>query len=250
MSQQDISINELWEMERNQIARLNKDVLINCILASKNTLQEPNHQVQQKLDDITRELVDLKDKITSPESVFNKKISHMQGQITKQAEVIAKQQSFLEYIDRKERETRLVVLGVPDENEALDGETTDEGKLNKIWNVLEEPVNIKSHRRLGQSDPGGVRKRPILVTVESRQVREKIIGKTKKLNDFGVPFDRIFVKRDTHPSVRNEWKRLRDAEKAEKEKPENVGSVIRLDTRERKLYRDGVVIDSWQQISF
>ena len=35
-------------------------------------------------------------------------------------------------------------------------------------------------------------------------------------------------------------------EAAEKARPENVGSVIRLNTRERKVYRDNVVIDSWQ----
>ena len=249
MSQPDYSINDLRRMERAQLSRVNKDVLVNCILASKNTSQEPNVQLQQKLEEITRELVDLKDKITSPESVFNKKIAHMQHQIDKQAEIIAKQQGFLESVDRRERETNLVVLGVPDENEAFDGETTDDGKLNKIWNVLEEPLNIKSHRRLGQSNPG-VHKRLILVTLETKQVRDKILGKTKKLKDCGSPFDSVFVKRDTHPAVRNEWKRLHDAEKAEKEKPENVGCEIKLDTKERKLYRDGVVIDAWKQISF
>lgn len=229
--------------------RLNKEILVNCIISSKNTLQEPDNQLKQKLDQITKELLALKESITHPESVFNKKITHMQEQINRQGEVIAKQQSFLEAIDRKERETRLVVLGVPDESEALDGEITEEGKLNKIWSKLDEPLDIKSHRRLGQSDPG-VRRRPILVTLESKQKREKILLKTKKLKESGAPFDTVFVKRDTHPSVRNEWRRLRDAEKAEKEKPENIGCVIRLDIRERKLYRDGIVIDSWQQTSF
>ena len=107
------------------MARVNKDVLVNCILSSKNEVEESNLLLQQKLDDITRELADLKSKITSPESTFNKKLSHMQDQIDKQAEIIARQQHFLEAIDRKDRETKLVVLGVPDENESLDGATTD-----------------------------------------------------------------------------------------------------------------------------
>ena len=58
------------------------------------------------------------------------------------------------------------------------------------------------------------------------------------------------MKKDVHPSVRNEWKRLRDAERTEKDRPENVGCVIRLDVRERKLYRDDVVIDKWNPLFF
>lgn len=52
-------------------------------------------------------------------------------------------------------------------------------------------------------------------------------------------------KKDVHPGVRKEWKRLREAEEREKERPENVGCVIRLDTRQRKLYRDNNVMDCW-----
>ena len=173
----------------------------------------------------------------------------MHEQIEKQAEVIARQQTFLESIDRREREIKLVVLGVPDESESLDGETTDGGKLRKIWSKLDEPVNIQPCQRLGRAVPGD-HKWPILVTLASRQLRDKILGKTKKLKESGAPYDSVYVKKDVHPSVRKEWKRLRDAEAAEKVKPEYTGCVIRLDTKERKLYRDGVVIDSWRPASF
>ena len=241
-------MNDLWQMERGQLARVNKDVLVNCILASKNGVGESN-LLQQKLDEITRELADLKRKITSPESTFNKKISHMQDQIDKQAEIIASQQHFLEAIDRKDRETKLVVLGAPDENESLDGATTDEGKLSKIWNQLDEPFEIESFRRLGRVATGQ-RKRPILVTLPSKRARDKIIEKTKRLKDAGSPYDTVYVRKDVHPSVRKEWKRLRDAEASEKAKPENIGCEIRLDTKERKLYRDGEVIDCWRPAPF
>ena len=60
----------------------------------------------------------------------------------------------------------------------------------------------------------------------------------------------IFIKKDVHPRVRKEWQRLRDVERAEKEKPENVGCVIRLDPRERKVYKDREVIDSWSPLFF
>ena len=152
-------------------------------------------------------------------------------------------------VDRKERETKLVVLGVPDEEESLAGATSDNDKLRKVWSVIGEDIEIRSHQRLGRRNDSG-RKRPILVTVKSKQDRDAVLAKTKRLKDAGEPFGRIYVKKDVHPSVRNEWRRLREAEAAEKQRPENEGCVIRLDTRERKLYRDDVVIDRWNASPF
>ena len=41
-----------------------------------------------------------------------------------------------------------------------------------------------------------------------------------------------------------------DAEKTEKERPENVGCNIYLNTRERQLYKDGEVTDKWSMMGF
>ena len=109
----------------------------------------------------------------------------------------------------------LVVLGVPDESESLDGGTADAGKLGKIWSQLDEPLNNVLSSRLGRAVPGG-RKRPILVTLASRQLRDKVLEKTRRLKEAGAPYDRVFVKKDVHLSIRNEWRRLREAEAAEK----------------------------------
>ena len=81
-------------------------------------------------------------------------------------------------------------------------------------------------------------------------MRDRILGKSKKLKEAGDPFGRIFIKKDVHPAVRNEWKKLEDVEMVEKNRPENVGCTIRLDSRERKIYRDGVVIDQWNAYPF
>lgn len=46
--------------------------------------------------------------------------------------MLAKQQQFLEALDRKEREANIIVLGVTDGNEAqLNGATTDQEKLGR-----------------------------------------------------------------------------------------------------------------------
>ncbi len=47
-----------------------------------------------------------------------------------------------------------------------------------------------------------------------------------------------------------EWRRRHEAERREKERPENAGFVIRLDAPERKLFRDNVAIDEWKQQGF
>lgn len=78
-----------------ELIRLDEDILVNCILG------EPKKR--RKLDDITRELADLKSKIIAPESTFSKKLFHMSGHTDEQIEIIARLQSFLEPIDRRER---------------------------------------------------------------------------------------------------------------------------------------------------
>ena len=99
-------------------------------------------------------------------------------------------------------------------------------------------------KRLGNTAQHG-RKRPILVRVRTRGDRDSVLSKAKDLKGAGDTFKTIYIKKDVHPAVRKEWARLSEAEKLEKEKPENQGVTIRLDTRERKLYKDDVVIDSW-----
>ena len=100
------------------------------------------------------------------------------------------------------------------------------------------------------AEGGGGRKRPLLLTKRNKDTRLRILNNSKKLKTAGENYRGIFVKKDVHPSVRREWKRLREAEAKEKERPENVGCVIRLDTRQRKLYRDDVVIDCWNSQFF
>ena len=145
---------------------------------------------------------------------------------------------------RKARECILVLLGVPEGHESLNGATTDTAKIEKVWSTVGSSVNVKASRRLGKV---GGRRRPILVTVASREDRDAVLDRAKQLKDAGERFNRIYVKKDIHPAVRDEWKRLKDAEKMEKE---NNGCNIYINYRERQLYKDGVVIDKFNRMSF
>lgn len=69
---------------------------------------------------LVNEVNELKKVITSPESVVNKKITALQEQVDRQANIIASQQRFLEVIDKKKRENNIVITAVADKNESLD----------------------------------------------------------------------------------------------------------------------------------
>lgn len=244
------SLTDLRRMQKNQLKSITKDDLIDAIL----TPEEPSANIIRMLEDrlstISKELMELRKAISSPDSAVNKKIEELQSRTDRQANIIMHQQLYLENLDRKERESNLIVLGVPDEGEALDGATDDGGKLGKVWTAIGEETVVRSHRRLGRRIEGAARKRPILVVVDSKSKRDCVLEKAKHLKDKNDNFNTIYIKKDVHPSVRNEWNRLRNAEKLEKEKPGNVGCNIHFDPKERKLYRDGIVIDGWNPQPF
>lgn len=102
-----------------------------------------------------------------------------------------------------------------------------------------------NHRRLDDSTSLGTRRRPILFALAGKALRSTILDNAKRLKTSGDNYNKIYVKKDVHPSVRREWRRLREAETIQKARPENAGCTGRLDTREQKLYRDADVIDSW-----
>ena len=96
-------------------------------------------------------------------------ISNLTTQVQTQGEVIAKQQVFLEHMDRKYRERNVILLGVPEASESLDGATDDNEKVKKVWDAAGITCNINSIKRLGNS--AGSRRRPILAVVDSKAER-------------------------------------------------------------------------------
>ena len=143
------SLAELSRMQKNQLKSINKEELIESILA----YQEPNDSVTRVLEDrlvaICTEIADIKHFILLPDNSFNKKISELQAKMNKQDEIIKYQQLFLEHLDRKDRESNVVLMGVADEGVSLEGATNDGQKLQKIWATIGEEVVHRSYRRLG-----------------------------------------------------------------------------------------------------
>ena len=60
----------------------------------------------EKVNELVSEIADLKQAITAPDSFINKRYDELQRQVDKQADIIVKQQRYLEFLDRKERENK------------------------------------------------------------------------------------------------------------------------------------------------
>ena len=133
------SLLELQRMDAAQLNKMTKDVLISCI---QNAQVSPDNEIKTYLSNIVTELRDLRTTLTEQlehskkrigvlETTVNKQSEQLDKQsvtIQKQSEIIANQQKSLERIDQSMRETNIVVLGVPDINESLEGATNDGAK--------------------------------------------------------------------------------------------------------------------------
>ncbi|MPC34382.1 hypothetical protein E2C01_027769 [Portunus trituberculatus] len=126
-------------MQRNQLQIINKEELIEVILAANNE-KDNLLEITKKLTEIKNELASLRILVTSPESATNKKIAVLEARLEKQDEIIAKHQLFMKSLDRKEREANVVIPGVPDDGEALDGALTDSDLLRKVWTAMDAGV--------------------------------------------------------------------------------------------------------------
>ena len=94
-------------MQRHQLATVNKDDLIDNILAS--SIEEGKFAaIKLQLDEVIKEMQALKDMVLSPDSLLKENYSELKSRVDKQDKIIAKQQQFLEHLDRKEREANII----------------------------------------------------------------------------------------------------------------------------------------------
>ncbi len=246
------SLADLRKLQKHQLNKITKEELIEAILTTEGEEARLIARHDEKLDKIMDELADMRRMIAADQDENKAKIKDLTDTIKKQSEIILHHQLFMEHLDRQKRETNIVLFGIPDERVTLEGATTEEAKIQQVLNAIEATpdVVVRSHQRLGQLTQGSNRSRPLLVRVDSKAIRDKVLERATRLKDMQEPYKKIYIKKDSHPEVRKEWRRLKTAEEEEKNKPSNAGCNIRLDYREPVLYKDGVVIDKWQPHPF
>lgn len=201
---------------------------------------------------ILRELRELSGKVDkvmglqTEVNVLKTRNAELEAKVDTLQSTLERQQLFLEQLDAQSRIRNVIITGL-DETIALDGAVTDQEKISAIFDKIGFEGNPVSQKiRLGKI----AGRRPLLVQLHSADDRNKLLDKAKALKGKGIPFDKIFIKKDTHPAVRREWKRLFDAEKEEKSKAENVGHSVLVDKKRRVLLRDDQVIDTWKPSVF
>ena len=120
-------------------------------------------------------------------------------------------------------------------------------KVTLIFNKIGvEDVQVERMDRLGKQNNTAGRKRLLKVKLRNREDKGNILEKSKKLKDAQGSFGSIYIKKDVSPSVRNEFRRLREVTNREKDKPENVGKNVYFNVRERKVYVDSVEVDCYR----
>ena len=116
-----------------QLDKISKPDMIACILSASDTDIGTLTSVEARLNDVQQSCITIRQENAARDKVNEDRINAMQVKIDKQSEIIMKQQLYLEAADRKDRETNLIVLGVPEDGTVIDGANNDNEKLDKIW---------------------------------------------------------------------------------------------------------------------
>ena len=169
------------------------------------------------------------------------------------SQTIEHQQRFCESVDYELRKSSLIISGVSETNNITkeDGSelSTDIEKISHIFAKTNNPeIQIKSIQRLGKENDRN--KRPIKVLLNDPADRQHILANSRQLKDAGGALSKVFIKKDQHPAVYREIKRLRDTEKREKKKAENQGRNVEYDWKKRCVLVDGMIIDTYQPSFF
>ena len=112
-----------------------------------------------------------------------------------------------------------------------------------------EVVKIETMERLGQIDLEQFnRTRPLKVTLEQNTMRNNIQKNSKNLKDQpeGSQYKKVFLKRDQHPDIGKEEKRLYEVFKAEKKKPENADKEVVFNRKSHDVSINNEEIDRFK----
>ena len=236
------TLDQYKEMSAVQRKKLKKEELLNLLEESIESTV-----IERKLDEILEELKSIREKSEKCEN----EIRRIDQTVNDHSKILAAQQKFMEQLDGEKRAKHLIVLGLKEERNM-----SDLDKFNDIVRVIGlkpgEDVKVENTERLGTINENDQNKvRPMKVTLESMQMRSQMLKNASKLKDQeeGSAYKRIFLKRDTHPDVRAEEKRLYEVFKAERDKPENVDKEVLFDRKNRVVTVNRDEIDRFRLFS-
>ena len=241
-----VTAADVRKMSLSQRGSLKKDDLLNALndaLAnydSSSAQPASVNKILEKLDAIHTEMTGMRknfDELRARQDALSKENELLRG-------AVMQHQRFMESIDAEKRGMSEGAMEVEGLSLQTDGE-----KIAHIESKLNCPgVRIDTITRLGReasTDPR--RPRPIKLVLHDAKTRATLLKKAKELKDKreGV-FNNVTFKKDVHPKIRQEYKRLHDVEEAEKRRPENAGKIVRYIHANRCVMVGETVVDRFQ----
>ena len=157
------TLEQYREMTAVQQRRVKKD---NLLTLHHESIE--NNPIEQKLDEILRELKSVNDEWEKCDA----EIKRADQVVDNHSKILSAQQRFLESMDAEKRAKHLIILGLKE-----DGEATDLEKFQDIITVIglnPENIKVENIERLGTRDENEPnRTRPIKITLEKSQMRLK-----------------------------------------------------------------------------
>lgn len=239
-----VSLNELKKMTDQELSRVRKESIVAAIKAdageasTNEMILSELREIRSQLNSVTSGMAVLQAENTS----MKQDMTTMKEKIAEQGKVLEMQQNFLEKLDYQGRARNLIITGVS-EIENLEDAGND---AEKVKVILEKTGNgnaeITEMTRIGAAAPNKTR-RPIKITLKSIDERNKILNDAKNINDAGENVKKIFIRRDVPPAVRKESKRIKEAEKRERDDPANEGKAVVYNRETKTLTVDGQIVD-------
>ena len=257
----DKDLSESGDVRRLTPAELRKLTKDQLQFALRTLINEPAEETAAgpgmvQMGRIESKLDDLLTKWDKEKEALQNQIKELRRDRDNMAETLSQHQRMLESIEADRRAANIIMTGVPEEQKLGDAATDIEKVKLVLSTIGQQAVEVKSVERLGaqrqdrRTPTGDSRpyRRPIKVILKDADNRKAVLDNTNKLKNDDI-FKFIYVKKDVHPIVRKELDRLRAVTKREKERPENQGKTVRYDYKERKVYVNDVVIDSFQNVT-
>ena len=231
------NVRNLSLIEKNRLKNAKLNDALGTVLNNERTDETSNNSLLLEKRNWTREIEQMKQ--------TRKDVIELSSELKQAFDIIIQQQMFMESLDARDRRRKIIITGVSEVEDILGWD--DHSKVRRILDEVgcDEASDFMNWeiKRLGQENDR--RMRPILIVLNDKRQRNKILDKAKNLKGKHEPFSSIYVKKDTHPAIRKELGRLRKRERDEKYKPENEGVNIFYDKQRRVLLRDGLVIDRY-----
>ena len=243
------------KMNKNELKACVKTILANIDKASVipenasdsahfNDFTSKLNEVLTEVKESRAERIALSEKVKTLES----DVRNLTEENTFLKSAISNQQRFLEFFDGDKRAHNLIITGLTEKDLVINENVkfdSDDKKLDYVFTTIDsDPACIDSIQRLGEVKPQATRPRPLKVTLKNKRDRRPVIENAKKLKN-NTSISSVYIKKDIHPAFRKEMWRLYEAEKRERDRPENMGKTVIFDREERVLMVDDVIIDRY-----